>query len=184
MCMGDEASTHEFRDSKTWVWIWVWACVLNEQLPRVWTLPTLMELHPLCRTAGVCLFQWSLRSCYHSITDPFFLKYLWENSKFIPWGKFQPWNENIPESEERWAAFSGGRRVPFQCGGEEGEHISLPSWCFLLPFFPLKIFFLPCFPPVFFLTQYVRYPSSHPCSNSLQLFWRLSGPHLSSPFLL
>lgn len=53
MCMGEKCFYPWIRDSKTWVWIWVWVCVLNEQLPRVWTLSTFMELHPLCRTAGV-----------------------------------------------------------------------------------------------------------------------------------
>lgn len=94
-----------------------------------------MDLHLLCRTAGISAScEWSLMSGYHSITSPLFLKYLQKNSKFIPWGRFYPWKENILEHEERWAVFSGGHRVCSQCAGEEGGYISLLTWDFLLSF--------------------------------------------------
>lgn len=41
------------RDSKTWISIWLWVCVLNDQLCRPWALLTPMDLHLLCRMAGI-----------------------------------------------------------------------------------------------------------------------------------
>lgn len=55
---------------------------------------------------------------------------------------------------------------------------------FAIAFFPSKNLLTSLFPTCGFLTHYVSYPSPHPCSTSLQLFWCLSGPHPSSLFLL
>lgn len=77
----------------------------------------------------------------------------------------------------------GGEEREHMEGKKEGEHISLPSWCFLLPFSFLKMFSLPYFPPVLFSESMLAILH---LTLVLLVFNSsgLSGPHSSCPVLL
>lgn len=182
------------RDSKTWVCIWFWACVLNEQLLRVWPLPTLMESHPLRKTAGVSV---SFSDISRQVTAVSQIHFSWSI-----FGKIQSlfYEENFSHGmkmslsmrKDGLLSLGDTECIPSMVGRKGSVFLFPPGISYCLCFL-LNNSSLPCFPPVFFWhsvlpilhltlvlpvfnsTNVCLVPSSPPCffCSVLSLFqWR------------